>query len=593
MQGNALLLAAAGCPLLAAVFSYAARKRNWRAQHICSLILSGVLLAASALPLLLRGGQTAQFRWQAFSEGIFLEYSPLRGVLLACVGVIGWFAAFLATRWHRAGEHPGRYFAFLFLSEGGCAGILLSGDLTTLILFLTFASAGTLGMVLQNETQRSKRAGVSYFAMLTLSFALLLLGGFLLEHAAGTLEWGRLEEARRQTGLSPMAVCGGILLLIGFAARIAVFPLHTWMAKTCAAAAAPTGMILSGMMPVCGLFGMINLTKALFPLNPYWGLTLMVFGSLTALIGSFLAAFSIRFPRTLALSALIQSGIGFMLIGLGCLIPNSQTAHTIVVIQMLLQLCSQAVLFWVYDHLRQRAEGDTLNELKGLGRRSASCRLAFAVPVLGAAALLVFCALSRSFISEELLEAYNVMLTASNARMLFLLAQIAAAASALLCLYWLWRNYRAICLRRRRDERTYVNRLPAWLDLESSVLEPVFAHMLPFVLAFLARLLDQAADCIVYILNKTLLAPSKPRKKVQIGTRLTYVLGTACDDFVAFLNRTICRRHPIRISFVAIFTLGRLEAERTNQLIVQSVSFGLLLFCAGLLITLVYLFVHS
>ena len=125
------------------------------------------------------------------------------------------------------------------------------------------------------------------------------------------------------------------------------------------------------------------------------------------------------------------------------------------------------------------------------------------------------------------------------------------------------------------------------------MLAPIFVHMLPFVLAFTARVLDQMVDFVVYLLNKTLLAPSRPRKRVQIGTRLTYVLGTACDDFVAFLNKTICRRRPIQVSFVAVFTLGRLEAERTNQLIVQSVSFGLLLFCAGLLVTLVYLFLRS
>lgn len=593
MEGTVVLFGTIVYPLLAAVTAYGARKRSWRTQHILALVLSGTVFLSSVLPLLLLGNRTAEFRWSGFSEGIFLEYSLLRGVLLTFAGGIVWFAAFLATRWHRAGEHPGRYYAFLLLSGGGCAGCILSGDLTTLILSLVFASAGTLGMVLQNETERTKEAGISYFAMLTLSFALLLLGAFLLEHAAGTLEWGELDRLRRQSGLSPMAVCAGILLLIGFAARIAVFPLHTWMAKTCAAVSSPTGMILSGLMPVCGLYGMMSLTKALFPLDPYWGLALMVFGSLTAFLGSALAVFSIRFPRTLALAALIQSGIGFMLIGFGCLIPNSETAHTLVVFQMLMQLVSQAVLFWVYDHLRQRTDGDTLNELKGRGRKSALCHLAFVIPFFAAAVLLGFSIVCRRVISQELLDTYNVMLTAQNAHQLLLLVQILAGGSALLGMCWLCRNYDALCRRRHRDEKVYINRLPAWLDLERHVLAPIFVHMLPFVLAFAARVLDQMVDFVVYLLNKTLLAPSRPRKRVQIGTRLTYVLGTACDDFVAFLNKTICRRRPIQVSFVAIFTLGRLEAERTNQLIVQSVSFGLLLFCAGLLITLVYLFLRS
>lgn len=141
--------------------------------------------------------------------------------------------------------------------------------------------------------------------------------------------------------------------------------------------------------------------------------------------------------------------------------------------------------------------------------------------------------------------------------------------------------------------KEYVDRWPKWEDLENSIYRPIVQHMIPFVLAVICRVFDKLVDGIIFVVSKFVLAPSKTRKPVMVGTRVTYFIGTVLDDIVKGLNRTICKRKPIKVSFVNSFAVGQTEMSRTGKLVTRSVSFGLLMFCVGLLMTLVYLLIVS
>lgn len=148
----------------------------------------------------------------------------------------------------------------------------------------------------------------------------------------------------------------------------------------------------------------------------------------------------------------------------------------------------------------------------------------------------------------------------------------------------------------RKDEtgrKVYVNIWPKWLDIENSIYRPFIQHLIPFVLAVICRIFDKLIDGIIVFVRKFILCPTKTRKSIMVGTRFTYVLGTILDDIVIFLNKTIRRKRPIKTSFVDSIAVGQTEMLRTNRLITRSVSFGLLMFCVGLLMTLVYLLAVS
>ncbi len=157
---------------------------------------------------------------------------------------------------------------------------------------------------------------------------------------------------------------------------------------------------------------------------------------------------------------------------------------------------------------------------------------------------------------------------------------------------------------------SYPNRWPKALDLENAVYRPLLSLLaalgygvaamldrlmdwLVFLLkgagACLGRLLDSSTDSLTLAARKTLLAPKQPSKPVPVGTRMTYALGRFFDWFAGLLNKTVRRQHPIQTSFVTVFAAGREEASTQFKQLTRSISFGLLMFCLGLYITLAYL----
>ena len=148
---------------------------------------------------------------------------------------------------------------------------------------------------------------------------------------------------------------------------------------------------------------------------------------------------------------------------------------------------------------------------------------------------------------------------------------------------------RGLLMKKENGRRVYVNRIPAWIDLEESVYRPVVLYALPFVLAFFSRICDTVIDSVAGLLRATVFAPRKRKMSIWVGTRVTHMLGTAMDGIVVLLNKTIFRNHPITKSFVSVFAVSELEARQTFSLVIGSVSFGLLLAAMGLAISLIYL----
>lgn len=148
---------------------------------------------------------------------------------------------------------------------------------------------------------------------------------------------------------------------------------------------------------------------------------------------------------------------------------------------------------------------------------------------------------------------------------------------------------RGVLMKKENGRRVYVNRIPAWFDLEDSFYRPVLLYFFPFVLGLVCRICDTLVDGISALLRRTVLAPRKRRMSIWVGTKITHMLGTGMDAVVSVLNKTLFRNHPITKSFVSVFAVSELEARQTFSLITGSVSFGLLLAALGFAITLLYL----
>ena len=148
---------------------------------------------------------------------------------------------------------------------------------------------------------------------------------------------------------------------------------------------------------------------------------------------------------------------------------------------------------------------------------------------------------------------------------------------------------RLVLMKKVDGRRIYVDRLPEWFDLEKNVYQPIVLQFLPFVFGFFSRVLDKVTDFFALVIGKKIFRPKKKKRPAAVGNGVSYAVGSFLDGIVHALNATVLRKKPCQKSFVNIFAITAAEFEATSNLVTRSVSFGLLLFCIGLIMTLLYL----
>lgn len=165
-------------------------------------------------------------------------------------------------------------------------------------------------------------------------------------------------------------------------------------------------------------------------------------------------------------------------------------------------------------------------------------------------------------------------------------ALISLCIGAVVYLFFIrWRLLR----RTEQGGTEYVDAWPRWLDLEELVYRPLLLKVLPALLGILCRILDSFVDFAVVLLRKTVYRDSKlPRERPE-GNVFTESLGTLLNAVQDAGNRTWRRGRPVHRDYVHLAAVKSEEIRETNHIIQRSLSFGLLLVCIGLALTLFYI----
>lgn len=153
----------------------------------------------------------------------------------------------------------------------------------------------------------------------------------------------------------------------------------------------------------------------------------------------------------------------------------------------------------------------------------------------------------------------------------------------------------------RRKAPVYVNRWPKWLDLEELVYRPLLCGFFPWLFktvgAFIAKDMLVGIWKFIMWLSKTVadFAAVKLLKNVWkfvmwLGSSLAQILANAFAIFISFLQRTVFaevthKKHPALVSMEEKYE----RAEEDYKIVSSGISFGLMLICIGLCITVFYL----
>lgn len=304
------------------------------------------------------------------------------------------------------GYDAGEFYALMLLSLTGVLLVASTNDIILLFLGLELASIPTYIMVsISRPVPAAQEAGVKYFFLGAMAAALMLFGFSYLYGTTGQTHLDAIStvfhDVAAKSGtirLGEWQLIAVVLLLTGFAFKIAAFPLHEYAGDVYQGAATPVTAFLAFVPKTSGMVAILKILYAVggagWQVDDRIVWLLWIMAVLTMSFGNVLALLPFNIKRVLAYSSVAHSG--YMLVGVTALVATPKHDVQIAALTgVLFYLAAYGIMntgaFGVLMALpaRDRAHGhghmppggaaETYEDIAGQGRNHVALGLAMTV----------------------------------------------------------------------------------------------------------------------------------------------------------------------------------------------------------------------
>lgn len=293
----------------------ALRRRRLDRWAALSLVPAVVLAAAGP------AAGTVRLPWLLL--GTELEVDIIGRPLLLVAALL--YATAVITVHSTSIDRPHILIAFLLACFIGNAGVFVAGDVMTFYLAFSVMSIAAYGVIVHSGSGPARRAARIYFALTILGEMLILAALVMIADAGGLL----IADAPAAVADAEHRGVIVALVLIGFAIKAGIVPMHVWLPLAHPAAPPPASAVLSGAMVKAGLVGWLRFLPLGEVAMPGWGVALIVlalFGAFAALPAGVLQS-DPKVP--LAYSTIGQMGFLAVLVGIALESPELAAACTL------------------------------------------------------------------------------------------------------------------------------------------------------------------------------------------------------------------------------------------------------------------------
>jgi multicomponent Na+:H+ antiporter subunit D len=359
-----LLPAPVALPLLFAALSVIAYRLQ-RLQRLFGVVgvASSLVVAVVLLVLVERDGVSAVTLggWPA-PVGISLVADLFTGLMLV-VGLATVLCVLVYAIGQRGADDLPAFHPTYLVLTAGVSLAFLAGDLFNLYVAFEITLTASYVLITLGGKRDQVRHGMTYVVVNLVSSLMFLTGIALVYAATGTVNMadlaGRLGDV--PDGLRAAL---GLLFLVVFGVKAAMFPVFNWLPDSYPTARSPVTAVFAGLLTKVGVYCLIRTQTLLFPEDGPSVLILSIAG-LTMIVGVLGAIAQNDMKRILSFH--IVSQIGYMLLGLGLFTVAGLAGAILFVVH---QIPVKTALFLTSGLVEEGAGSTALDRVGGLLKRA-------------------------------------------------------------------------------------------------------------------------------------------------------------------------------------------------------------------------------
>jgi len=311
-------------------------------------------------------GSTLDIRLNVGLDGLGVWLFGLSSLLMVTSVLVSWEAI---------RDRAGLFYGMLLLLEFGCLGVFAARDIMLFYVFFEFTLIPLFFLIGIWGSEDRRYAAMKFFLFTLAGSVLTFLGLIAIVlwdyyHAGNGVLRFSIPELVASLQIHPIRpvswqVLIFVALFAGFAIKVPLFPVHTWLPLAHVQAPTAGSVILAGILLKIGTYGFVRFSIPMLPdaavIAMPWVLWLAVLG---IIYGALVALAQTDMKRLIAYSS--DSHLGFCMLGLFAFNPLGLQGGTL---QMVNHGLSTGGLFAVVGMLYERYHTREIRALGGLARR--------------------------------------------------------------------------------------------------------------------------------------------------------------------------------------------------------------------------------
>jgi len=264
--------------------------------------------------------------WQPINKipiGIYIVMDGFNSLIVCIINLIGFLVVFYSISYIKRYTAENYFYALFCLLIGGMNGVVISGDLFNIFVFLEISVISSYALVAFGVEKNELEASFKYQVLGGLASFLILFGIGFIYWKTKTLNIADIRAAFSNGYDKKYYLFVQLLILSGFGLKAAIIPFHAWLPDAHSSAPSPISAMLSGVfIKAVGIYVIIRLFFNMFEISEGMAILITTLGTISMVIGVFLAIGQWDIKRLLAYHSISQMGYVVMSVGIGMILVS-------------------------------------------------------------------------------------------------------------------------------------------------------------------------------------------------------------------------------------------------------------------------------